>query len=62
MGSVLELFGHIFAVKNEAAAPKMPQERPKAPNPEIRRAFAQGVSDHEIEQFFELRWNSDIGK
>ena len=43
MGSVLEHFGHIFGVKNEAAAPKVPQERPKAPTPEIKSRFGSHV-------------------
>ena len=46
MGSVLELFGHIFAVKNEAAAPKMPQERPKAPTPKSPQLFGFLLEGH----------------
>ena len=43
MASFLEHFGSIFGVKNETVAPKVPQERPKAPTPEIKSRFGTHV-------------------
>ena len=41
LGSLLEYFGYIFCVKKRTGLPKVSQERPQAPTPEINSRFGR---------------------